>query len=270
MSASVTDPASAGYPRRCAWPRRTVRLVAATVVLGAALAATPLMRALPEPRHAGTRRRLARALLRALGVRHELRGRVPHRGALVVCGRGSWLDMLVLTAHLPVRLVVVREPARWPDAVATAWGVVRLDPSRPRALPGTVAAVTRLLRVGGFVAAFPAAAGGFRPALFQSAIDAGAPVSPAAVTVPEAPPGGLLATLRQVSAVRTPLARAVAYPAIHPEAGADRQHLARVAYACLAPAGRAEPHVPRRSDRPRTGPLPARTVSPRPPNRYAA
>lgn len=129
----------------------------------------------------------ARAVLRASGVRLTVRGRLPRRRALIVANHVSWLDVAALLAVAPGRILAKHDVRRWPliGAIARATGTIFVDRSRPRTLPGTVAAVAAALRTGATVAVFPegttgcgAAVGPFRPAMFQAAIDAGAVVVP--------------------------------------------------------------------------------------------
>jgi 1-acyl-sn-glycerol-3-phosphate acyltransferase len=204
---------------------------------------------------AGLLRLFARALLGALGVRHDLRGRLPRQGALIVANHVSWLDVLALIAYAPVRLLAKREVRSWPviGALAAAAGTVFIDRLRPRALPGTVADVTASLRTGGVVAVFPEGTtwcgrtgGRFRPAIFQAAIDAGVPVAP--VTLRFGLAGGprttvaafigedtLLASLRRVVATRGLRIEVQAHPALHPVPGASRRVLARAAQSVIQP-----------------------------------
>ena len=172
---------------------RWVLVVAVLVVFPVLLAA----RMLPV----GIRRRVvkggARSLLLALGIRIDLtaasRASVADTtaGTLIVSNHVSWTDILVLAALFPARFVARGDLLDWPilGTVARLVRVVPIDRGRLRALPGTVADVASLLRAGSTVVAFPEgttwcgkAAGSMRPALFQSAIDSGAPVRPVAMS----------------------------------------------------------------------------------------
>ena len=62
------------------------RVIAAAAVLGFAALVLPL---LPAARVPGAARRVARALLTALGVRHRVSGRLTTRRALVVANHGG-------------------------------------------------------------------------------------------------------------------------------------------------------------------------------------
>lgn len=173
-------------------PRRVGRLlgILGMLVAGAGLAA--LLPLLPARDRRAALRGWARGTLRALGVRLAVRGRLPRPPALLVANHVSWLDILAVLAVSPARMLAKREVRDWPvlGPLAAAAGTVFVDRSRPRDLPATVGRVAGALRAGHSVAVFPegttwcgAAAGcrpgrGFRPAVFQAAVDAGAPVVP--------------------------------------------------------------------------------------------
>lgn len=178
----------AGAVPRVSPPTVLARLVAVLAVVLVALAVVPL---LPRALVPAAVRRLARALLAALGVRHAARGPLTRRGALVVANHVSWLDVVVLTAYFPCRLLAKQEVGTWPviGRLARAAGTIFIDRTRPRTLPATIGRVTAALRDGAVVAAFPEgttwcghAGGRFRPALFQAAVSAGAVVTPVRLT----------------------------------------------------------------------------------------
>jgi 1-acyl-sn-glycerol-3-phosphate acyltransferase len=196
-------------------------------------------------------RGLSRAILAALGVELVWRGPVPRPGSLLVANHVSWLDIVALTAVQPVRLVAKHDVRTWPGIGATAGrsGAIFIDRTRPRALPGTVREVAAALRAGRSVAVFPEGTtfcgienGRFRPALFQAAIDAGAPVVPISIgydSTEAAFVGAdtLWGSVLRVARVRRLTVTLVAAPALRPEAGADRRILARAAQASLGGAG---------------------------------
>src|SRR5262249_44105805 len=83
---------------------------------------------------------------------------------------------------------------RWPlvGRLIRAAGTIFIDRNRPSTLPGTVREIARSLRGGDPIAVFPEGTtscgrsrGRFRPATFQAAIDAGAPVIPVALSYHE-------------------------------------------------------------------------------------
>ncbi|MEV6260065.1 lysophospholipid acyltransferase family protein [Streptomyces sp. NPDC051784] len=135
-------------------------------------------------------RRWAYAVVRSFGVRVRVTGDVVDRraGELVVANHVSWLDVPLVAAVIPARMVAKSEIRRWPllGAVAALGGTLFIERDRLRALPHAVGAITRALTAGSRVAVFPqgttwcgrSAGGPFRPAAFQAAIDAGAPVRP--------------------------------------------------------------------------------------------
>ena len=151
---------------------------------------------LPARRRAPVLRGIFRGVLRAIGVRLVHRGDDRfdagpghRRRVLVVANHLSWLDILVLGAVQPMRMVAKREVQDWPvlGAVAVRVGTLFIDRGGLRSLPSVVSAATDALRAGAVVGLFPegttwcgAAVGPFRRAGFQAALDAGAPVRPVA------------------------------------------------------------------------------------------
>lgn len=157
------------------WPQQLARWCAVAAVLLAGIVAP--------------RRRLARALTRAAGVRVVVRGKAPRAG-LLVANHVSWLDVAVFVGWFGCRMLAKTEIRRWPviGLAARRLRAVFIDRGSPRRLPETVGTVAAALRDGDLIGAFPEgttwcgrAMGRFRPAVFQAAIDAGAPVTPAAL-----------------------------------------------------------------------------------------
>jgi len=190
--------------------------------------------------------RFAREMLDdVLQVRLHVRGTPRERTpALIVANHVSWLDMYVLNAVAGARFVAKSEVRGWPffGTIAARFDtffIVRgnRDAGRMRT------AVARALRAGERVAVFPegtttdgTTVGRFFPALFQAAIDARAPVQPAALRyrdahgLPSAAPAfvgdtTVLASVRQV--LREPVlsAEAILGPSLDP-AGRTRRELA--------------------------------------------
>ncbi|RLK13554.1 1-acyl-sn-glycerol-3-phosphate acyltransferase [Micromonospora sp. M71_S20] len=237
--------------------RRAGRTLAVLGMLSAGTALALLLPVLPAGDRAAALRGWARWTLRAFGVRLVVRGRPPRRAALLVANHASWLDVLALLAVAPARMVAKREVRSWPlvGLLAAAAGTVLVDRARPRALPATVARVTAALRAGSPVAVFPEGTTwcgtadsvacrpgrGFRPALFQAAIDAGAPVVPlrigyrwAATGVPTTAAAfvgddDLLRSAGRVLAARGLEVRVSVSAALHPARDADRRLLALAA-----------------------------------------
>ncbi|MBY8873467.1 1-acyl-sn-glycerol-3-phosphate acyltransferase [Micromonospora sp. PLK6-60] len=245
--------------------RRAGRLLAVLGMLLAGTVLAVLLPVLPGPERSAAVRAWARGTLRAFGVRLVRAGRLPRRPALLVANHVSWLDILALLAVGPARMVAKREVRDWPlvGALASAAGTVWVDRSRPRSLPDTVAQVAAALRAGRPVAVFPEGTtwcggpaecrpgGGFRPAMFQAAIDAGAPVvpvrigyrhpvdgAPSALAASAGAPSALAAfvgeetlwrSVRRVLAAADLTVSVSVAGALHPVAGADRRVLARAA-----------------------------------------
>lgn len=168
--------------------RRVIALVGA-LLLGAGLA---LLAPVLGPRRV-VRLQVAWSgwLLAAAGVRVVVTGPRPRPGSLVVANHVSWLDVLALNRVVGVRMLAKAEVRDWPlvGPMAARAGTVFLDRDRLRALPGAVAAVAGALREGACIGVFPEGTtrcgrdlGRFRPAAFQAALDAGAPVVPVALS----------------------------------------------------------------------------------------
>jgi 1-acyl-sn-glycerol-3-phosphate acyltransferase len=176
--------------------RRFTRLTRAALVLLASLAIAPLLIVLRGQSRTVMLRWVFTSMLGAFGAKLEIHGDQnfargqTQRGVLVVQNHVSWLDIVVANAVRPMRSVAKREIGEWPlvGALATRAGTVYLDRASMRALPDTVAELSTALRGGAQVNVCPEgttwcglAAGHFRPALFQAAIDGGVPVRPLAV-----------------------------------------------------------------------------------------
>lgn len=174
--------------------RQLLRILAAGAVL---LAGVVLAAALPLLPRTGRERMLrgwSRAVLRALQVRLEVSGGnrfgAPGAAVLVVSNHVSWLDIVVLGAVQPLRMVAKSEVRDWPviGLLARRAGTIFVHRQQLSTLPRTIAEMSRGLLGGAAVGAFPEAttwcgmAGGrFRPAVFQSAVDTATPVRPVAL-----------------------------------------------------------------------------------------
>jgi 1-acyl-sn-glycerol-3-phosphate acyltransferase len=165
------------------------RLCALAAVLVAALVGVGL---LPGRVRGHWLRTCYRAVLRSSGVRVRVTGELGDGGELLAVNHLSWIEVLAVGTLRPVRMVAKREMGDWPviGRVARRSGALFVDRAGLRGLRHTVAATADALREGGDVAVFPegttwcgAAAGPFRRAVFQAAIDADAPVRPVAVAL---------------------------------------------------------------------------------------
>ncbi|MFF3667410.1 lysophospholipid acyltransferase family protein [Microtetraspora malaysiensis] len=195
--------------------RRVLRLAAAALVVLAGLPLSAVARAVGTARRGRIVAMWTRTLLRALGVRLDVRtgfafvaGSPPYpalesagggeeagrasgardgRGTLVVANHVSWLDPLVVAATVRARPLAKREIGAWPmiRTLAAGAGALFIDRERLSALPEALGSVAGALRAGDTVVAFPEGTtwcgrgmGEFRPAVFQAALDADAAVRP--------------------------------------------------------------------------------------------
>ncbi|MFF3534405.1 lysophospholipid acyltransferase family protein [Streptomyces sp. NPDC002466] len=120
-------------------------------------------------------------------------------GTLVVANHISWLDIPLVAAVFPGRMLAKREIRDWPllGPLAALGGTLFVERDRLRALPTTVRDIAAALRGGSRVVVFPEGTtwcghgpgGRFSPAAFQAAIDAGATVRPVRITYRTAPAG---------------------------------------------------------------------------------
>ena len=238
--------------------RAVPRLVAVLLlVLAGILLTAPAARL-----SAATRDRLirpwCRAIARAAGVQVRITGAAPVTGgALLVANHISWLDIPLLAAVRPARMVAKAEIRTWPVAgvVAARGGCLFIDRDRLRALPATVATLAGTLRAGTAVTVFPEGStwcgreqGYFRRAVFQAALDARVPVQP--VRIRYLLPGGaastapafvgqdtLPASLWRVVTTRRIIAEVEVMPPLAPGAHTDRRALADAAQLAVTGTG---------------------------------
>lgn len=179
--------------RGAVW-RPWCRGIALVAVLITVAGTAPLLMVLTSRPRAGWLQMVCRSVLAAMGIRVRIHGprTFGDAGVLVVANHLSWIEVLALSAVQPVRLIAKREVRQWflVGAVAAATGSLFIDRGGLRNLPATIADVTAALRAGHAIAVFPegttwcgAAAGPFRRAAFQAALDALVPVRPVAVTL---------------------------------------------------------------------------------------
>jgi 1-acyl-sn-glycerol-3-phosphate acyltransferase len=170
-------------------PLVLVRLCGLAAVVAATLIGVAL---LPGAARGRWLRACCRAVLRCSGVRLRVAGELGDGGELLAVNHLSWIEVLAVGTLRPVRMVAKRETGDWPviGRIARRSGALFVDRAGLRGLRATVAATADALRAGADVAVFPegttwcgAAAGPFRRAVFQAAIDAVAPVRPVAVVL---------------------------------------------------------------------------------------
>ncbi|MFF5970585.1 lysophospholipid acyltransferase family protein [Streptomyces sp. NPDC012769] len=231
--------------------RGVLRLVAglAAVLLGVLLA--PLAAPLPAAGRLLLVRCWCRAVLRAFGVRIRVTGRPvpPHVPLLVVANHVSWLDVPLVAAVLPGRMLAKREVRGWPvlGALAALGGTLFVDRERLMSLPGTVDAAARALAAGGRVVVFPEgstwcgrAGGTFRPATFQAALDTGSDIQPVRIDYRPAGPAAFVgedalgASLWRIATARRLEAEIRILDPISSLRYPDRRALARAAQSTVA------------------------------------
>lgn len=168
-------------------PWRLARLL---VHLAAGLAAACALPRLGAARRERVIAWWSRGLLNALGVRLRVDGEPPAGPGLVVANHVSWLDVAALAALRPALFVCKSEIASWP---AIGWllaraGTIFIRRGSLRDLWRVHLHLRDALRNQCDAAAFPEGTTStgngvlpFRPAMFQSAIDAGVPVHPLAL-----------------------------------------------------------------------------------------
>jgi 1-acyl-sn-glycerol-3-phosphate acyltransferase len=242
-----------------AFPRRVLRFVAAIVVVSAATLSAPLLLVVRGRGRQWLVRLIFLGVLRAFGVRLDIRGggdfltAPAGRGALVVNNHISWLDIVAINALRPMRALAKKEIADWPvlGGLVRRGGSIFLDRERLTTLPGTMSELADALRAGSLVSVTPEgttwcglASGRFTTATFQAAIDGGVPVRPIALRYRLADgressrpafigPESLIASLRRVAGVRGLVLEVHICPEIAPGRAENRRELAALAEAAV-------------------------------------
>ncbi|MFF0200656.1 lysophospholipid acyltransferase family protein [Streptomyces sp. NPDC005017] len=232
-------------PSAVAVARGVLRLTAVLGLVLAGVLASPLGGRIPPD----LVRRWCRWIVRSAGVRPRITGDAASSGGLLlVANHISWLDIPLLAAVRPARMLAKKEIRDWPVAgPLAARGAVFIDRDRLRALPDTVARLADALRSGAAVGVFPEgstwcgrAQGRFRRAVFQAALDAGVPVQPvriryrladgSATTLPAfIGDDSLLTSVWRVVTTRQVIAEVDLRPPIAPLSHPDRRTLAHAA-----------------------------------------
>ncbi|MEW2041338.1 lysophospholipid acyltransferase family protein [Streptomyces sp. NPDC005534] len=231
-------------------PRSALRLGVLLLVVLLGVLLTPIVGRLRAARRDRWIRRWCLVVVRAAGVRTRITGAAPPTGGLlIVANHISWLDIPLLAAVRPARMLAKTEVRGWPvvGGIAARGGTLFIDRDRLRALPGTVGRIAEALRGGAAVVAFPEgstwcgrAQGRYRRAVFQAALDAGTPVQPVHVsyrfadgTASTAPAfvgeDALLTSLWRVVSARGLVAEVDLRPTLAPEGHTDRRALAAAA-----------------------------------------
>ena len=134
--------------------------------------------------------RWARLARRCLGVRVRVTGASPEPGSLVVGNHQSYVDITALGGLFPSIYAARHDMRRWPllGALAASGATIFINRQNLRAGARGVAQVTAALAAGATVIAFPEGTTGggsdllpVRTGIFQAAVDAHAPVVPAAI-----------------------------------------------------------------------------------------
>jgi 1-acyl-sn-glycerol-3-phosphate acyltransferase len=126
-----------------------------------------------------------------LGVRVRREGELPPPGSLVVANHQGYVDIVTIGSLFPCIFVARHDMRGWPlfGQLAASGATIFLNRERKRAGARGVAQVREALRAGATVIAFPEGTSTdgtgllpFRTGVFQAAVDAQAPVVPAAIT----------------------------------------------------------------------------------------
>lgn len=142
------------------------------------------------PRNGPHNARWARVGQRCLGIRVRRSGALPPPGSLVVSNHYGWVDILTIGGLFPVVFAARHDMRRWPmfGALAASGATIFINRQHVKAGARGVAQVAAALAAGATVLGFPEGTSTdghdllpFRSGLFQAAVDAGAPVVPAAV-----------------------------------------------------------------------------------------
>ncbi|MFE7839942.1 lysophospholipid acyltransferase family protein [Streptomyces sp. NPDC057474] len=287
---SVWLPSAPCSPQACVEASRSVAAVPRAVARFAAVVALVALGVLVSVvglrLPAGVVRRWCRWTVRASGVRVRIAGAAPPSGGLLlVANHVSWLDIPLLGAVRPARMLAKSDIRTWPvvGALVARSGVLFIERDRIRALPETVTRIADALRGGAAVVAFPEgstwcgrAQGRFRRAVFQAALDADVPVQPVRVRYRFTEGGAstapayvgddsLLTSVWRVVSARGVVAEVDVRPVIGPADHLDRRALAGAAQTAVIDVAAMVEHVPAAGGGCRGGrPGSARGFQPRP------
>jgi 1-acyl-sn-glycerol-3-phosphate acyltransferase len=134
--------------------------------------------------------RWSRLGARCLGITPRSSGPLPPLGALVVANHLGYADVVTIGGLFPSIFAARHDMRAWPmfGALAASGATIFINRDNRRAGYRGVAQVAAALRAGATVVAFPEGTSTdgtgllpFRTGIFQAAVDAGAPVVPAAI-----------------------------------------------------------------------------------------
>jgi 1-acyl-sn-glycerol-3-phosphate acyltransferase len=132
----------------------------------------------------------AQRMLAALEIDVSIAGCMP-RGGLLVCNHLGYLDVLVIAAQGPVLFVAKSDVRKWPviGNLLDSSGTILAERGRPLTARATATRIRTALEDGLTVVFFPEGTSSdgstvlpFKPSLLQAALDAAAPVTPAAIS----------------------------------------------------------------------------------------
>lgn len=135
--------------------------------------------------------RWSRLGARCLGIRPAAVGEVPAAGSLVVANHQGYADVVTIGGLFPSIFAARHDMRAWPmfGALARSGATIFINRDNKRAGYKGVVQVAAALEAGATVVAFPEGTSTdgagllpFRTGIFQAAVDAGAPVVPAAIT----------------------------------------------------------------------------------------
>lgn len=129
-------------------------------------------------------------LIRRFGLQIESRGEVLSGPVMVVANHVSWLDIVLINSQRATGFVAKSEIARWPGVgwLAGHAGTIYHQRGNTDSLVAVMEQMVRELRAGNAVGVFPEGGSGdgsrvrtFHARIFQAALDAQAPIQPAAL-----------------------------------------------------------------------------------------
>jgi 1-acyl-sn-glycerol-3-phosphate acyltransferase len=136
-------------------------------------------------------RYVCQLIVAAVGINSVRRGPLPARGSLLVANHLSWIDIISVLAAYQCTFVAKHEVQTWPvvGILGNALGVIWIDRRRTKDIVRVLPQVENTLRAGQSVLLFAEGTTSngrtvlpFYTGLFQSAVTAGAPVVPMALS----------------------------------------------------------------------------------------